>query len=149
MAAAATSPARRIARWIADTRIDPTPVEACSSSRISRVSFEHSLDVAFWNRHGKDYDPAHCEFDFVFTVSNFRLCVVNLQPLEESFEVWCFRSSDGVSSLDFGPAFQRGFFCGHSGNERCFFPYQLADGIAALIEVEAPSIPKKDHILVK
>jgi hypothetical protein len=59
--------------------------------------------------------------DFVFTVSNFRLCVVNLQPLEESFEVSSLRSSDGVSSLDFGPASCGAFFANHSGDTRRFF----------------------------
>jgi hypothetical protein len=59
----------------------------------------------------RDYDPIPCVLDFVFTMSNFRLCVVNLQPLEESFEVSSLCSSDGVSSLDFGPASLRGFFC--------------------------------------
>src|SRR5260370_41662836 len=59
--------------------------------------------------------------DFVFTVSNSRLCVVNLQPLEESFEVSSLRSSDGVSSLDFGPASLRGFFCRSFRQTRRFF----------------------------
>jgi hypothetical protein len=43
-----------------------------------------------WAFHTKDHDPIPRALDFVITVSNFRLRVVNLQPLEESF---------GVSSL--------------------------------------------------
>jgi len=65
--------------------------------------------------------PFLAPLDFVFTVSNFRLCVVNLQPLEESFELSSLRSSDGVSSLDFGPASCGAFFANHSGDTRRFF----------------------------
>ena len=67
--------------------------------------------------------------DFVFTVSNFRLCVVNLQPLEESFEVSCSRSSDGVSSLDFGPASCGAFFASHSVETTRFF-LPVTDAVA-------------------
>jgi hypothetical protein len=77
----------------------------------------------------KDYDPTICVLDFVFTVSNFRLCVVNLQPLEESFEVSCSRSSDGVSSLDFGPAYSGAFFARHSVETRLFF-LPVTDAVA-------------------
>src|SRR5258706_13275003 len=77
----------------------------------------------------KDYDPAICVLDFVFTVSNFRLCVVNLQPLEESFEVSCSRSSDGVSSLDFGPASCGAFFASHSV-ETTRFSLPVTDAVA-------------------
>jgi len=69
----------------------------------------------------RDYDRIPRALDFVFTVSNFRLCVVNLQPLEESFEVSSLRSSYGVSSLDFGPASCGAFFASHSGDTRHFF----------------------------
>jgi hypothetical protein len=93
--------------------------------------------------HLKDYNPATRASDFVFTMSNFRLRVVNLQPSEESFGVLCLRSSDGVSSLDFGPAFQRGFFYGYFGKSAVFFPASVAGCFAAPISVESPTDSEK------
>ena len=92
--------------------------------------------------------PFLAPLDFVFTVSNFRLCVVNLQPLEESFELSSLRSSDGVSSLDFGPASCGAFFASHRRNEAFFL---ASDGWrrAAGSGRTALPIPKKDHNLVK
>jgi hypothetical protein len=99
--------------------------------------------------HSKDYDPVASAFDFVFTVSNFRLCVVNLQPLDESFEVSCPRSSDGVSSLDFGPASCGAFFASHFHRNEAFFPASPRMPVAARSKLTAFSIPKKDHNPVK
>ena len=73
--------------------------------------------------------PFLAPLDFVFTVSNFRLCVVNLQPLEESFELSSLRSSDGVSSLDFGPASCGAFFASHSVETTRFF-LPVTDAVA-------------------
>src|SRR5262249_57900489 len=108
-----------------------------------------ALRIARLGVHSKDYDPVACAFDFVFTVSNFRLCVVNLQPLDESFEVSCLRSSDGVSSLDFGPASCGAFFASHSAETRLFFPASPVNAVAARSRLTAFSIPKKDHNPVK
>src|SRR6266852_5791520 len=73
----------------------------------SNATFDSDLGGAcvarLWTFHVKDYSLTTSVFDFVFTVSNFRPRVINLQPLEESFEVSCFHSSDGVVSLYFRP----------------------------------------------
>ena len=105
--------------------------------------------LAFRLSYQETMTPFLALLDFVFTVSNFRLCVVNLQPLEESFEVSFLRSSDGVSSLDFGPASCGAFFANHSGDTRRFFLPVMGAVVRPDRGGKALSIPKKDHNPVK
>jgi hypothetical protein len=69
---------------------------------------------------------------FVFLVSNFHLCVINLQPSGESFDVWSAPLLDGVSSLDFGPASGGAFFV----------PFTVQPLTDSMCEIEGRATPR-------
>jgi hypothetical protein len=79
--------------------------------------------------------------DFGFNVSNFRPCVVILQPSRERGGIRYMLLLDGVSSLDFGPASCGAFFM--LLRYLCVLTVKPVQGEAAA------SISKNDHNPVK
>jgi hypothetical protein len=94
--------------------------------------------------------PGEVWANFVFRVTNFRRCVVILQPSGERYGIAYTSLLDGVSSLDFGPAPCGAFLFGGVLLYSCRgLPAGRGTGGPRLIEGGSPSISKNDHNPVK